>query len=223
MVLRQDANGGSRRHRRSTWGGRTVTALSALLVWSAAIACGHHDAHQDGPSNRDPAVTSRVIPGDQVADHNARDIVFAYAMLMQDRQADVLATTAQTNSDDQAVRSTAERILADGRSEKQAFTAWLTQWGEDPNTDKSLPHDKPGQADVSVVSQLQQLTGASFDQLWLATMIPHHQGAIEIAKREIAGGTDVDAVTMAKSILASRQAELTDMQALQTQSPSSTP
>jgi len=42
-------------------------------------------------------------------------------------------------------------------------------------------------------------------------MIGHHQGAIEMAKAEIANGANVDAVGMAKSIVSTQQAEIGQM------------
>ncbi len=42
-------------------------------------------------------------------------------------------------------------------------------------------------------------------------MIGHHQGAIEMAKAEIANGENVDAIGMAKTIVDTQQAEIDQM------------
>ena len=55
------------------------------------------------------------------------------------------------------------------------------------------------------------LNGAEFDKLWLASMISHHEGAIEMAKAEIANGDNVDAKTLAKNIVATQGAEIGQM------------
>jgi uncharacterized protein (DUF305 family) len=42
-------------------------------------------------------------------------------------------------------------------------------------------------------------------------MISHHQGAIEMAKTEIADGKSADLITLAKNIVAAQQAEIDQM------------
>ena len=58
---------------------------------------------------------------------------------------------------------------------------------------------------------LRPLTGAEFDKLWLESMIGHHQGAIEMAKAEIANGDNVDAKDLAKNIVTTQEAEIGQM------------
>ena len=55
--------------------------------------------------------------------------------------------------------------------------------------------------DAATMTKLESLTGAEFDKLWLESMISHHQGAIEMAKAEIANGDNVDAKSLANNIV----------------------
>lgn len=55
---------------------------------------------------------------------------------------------------------------------------------------------------------------ASPEGNFLRQMIPHHEGAIEMAKYEIANGKDPQMLQLAKSILAEQQGEIVEMQAL---------
>ena len=50
-----------------------------------------------------------------------------------------------------------------------------------------------GMVDEATMAKLETLKGAEFDTLWLQSMIGHHQGAIEMAKAELANGQNVDA------------------------------
>ena len=61
------------------------------------------------------------------------------------------------------------------------------------------------------MTQLESMNGAEFDKLWLESMISHHQGAIEMAKAEIANGDNVDAKTLAKNIVTTQEAEIGQM------------
>ena len=68
-----------------------------------------------------------------------------------------------------------------------------------------------GMVDAATMAKLGSLNGAEFDTLWLESMIGHHQGAIEMAKAEIANGENVDAIGMAKTIVDTQQAEIDQM------------
>jgi uncharacterized protein (DUF305 family) len=68
-----------------------------------------------------------------------------------------------------------------------------------------------GMVDQPTMTTLQSLNGQEFDKLWLASMIGHHQGAIEMAKAEIANGDNVDAKALAKNIVTTQEAEIGQM------------
>ena len=90
----------------------------------------------------------------------------------------------------------------------------LVQWNENPDTDSGhAGHGSPmqGMVDPATVTKLQSLNGAEFDKLWLESMISHHQGAIEMAKAEIANGDNVDAKALAKNIVDTQEAEIGQM------------
>ena len=56
--------------------------------------------------------------------------------------------------------------------------------------------------------------GAEFDALWLKSMIGHHQGAIEMARAELANGQNVDAKSLAQKIIDAQQAEIEQMKTM---------
>ncbi|WP_300699352.1 DUF305 domain-containing protein [Bacteroides sp.] len=55
---------------------------------------------------------------------------------------------------------------------------------------------------------------ASAEGNFLRQMIPHHQGAIEMAKYEIANGKNKQMIQLAKSILTEQQGEIQEMKAM---------
>jgi uncharacterized protein (DUF305 family) len=57
------------------------------------------------------------------------------------------------------------------------------------------------------------------DKDFVAMMIPHHQGAIDMAKVELQYGKDPMLKAMAQSIVTSQQKEIDDMKAWQTGRP----
>ena len=58
---------------------------------------------------------------------------------------------------------------------------------------------------------LKNAEGADAGKLFLTGMIKHHQGALTMARDEIANGEFPDAVAMAKGILESQQKEIDTM------------
>jgi uncharacterized protein (DUF305 family) len=68
-----------------------------------------------------------------------------------------------------------------------------------------------GMVDAATMAKLESLNGAEFDKLWLESMISHHQGAIEMAKAELANGDNVDAKSLATNIVTTQEAEIGQM------------
>jgi uncharacterized protein (DUF305 family) len=65
--------------------------------------------------------------------------------------------------------------------------------------------------DEATMAKIQSLRGAEFDTLWLQSMISHHQGAIEMAKAEVANGQNEDVKRMAQTMIDTQQAEIAQM------------
>ena len=68
-----------------------------------------------------------------------------------------------------------------------------------------------GMVDDATMARLQTLKGEEFDTLWLESMISHHQGAIEMAKAEVANGQNVDVKGMAQTMVDTQQGEIGQM------------
>ena len=64
------------------------------------------------------------------------------------------------------------------------------------------------------MSKLGTLSGTEFDKTWLTMMTQHHTGAVDMAKVELARGSNADAKTLATNIVAAQQAEISLMKGL---------
>ena len=112
----------------------------------------------------------------------------------------------------------AQQISAAQQPEINVMKVFLVQWNEGAGNpdDQDSGHaghgsTMQGMVDAATMTQLESMNGAEFDKLWLESMISHHQGAIEMAKAEIANGDNVDAKALAKNIVTTQEAEIGQM------------
>lgn len=193
---------------------RIVTALAALVTAAALSACSNNapaDEHAGhGGHDTDTAVITAAPAG-----FDADDVAFATNMIPHHQQAVELAALVPDRSTNAALIDLAQRISAAQQPEIETMKAFLVQWKENPqdSTDHQ-GHDgmhMSGMVDQATMAKLATLRGTEFDRLWLTSMIGHHQGAIEMAKAELANGQNVDAKGLAQNIIDTQQAEIDQM------------
>lgn len=159
--------------------------------------------------------------GSQAADdaeHNGADVTFAQQMVPHHEQAvemaDLALDPARGASDE--VVGLAQRIRAAQQPEIDELTGLLQEWGEDASSGHGghAGHDMAGMMSDEQMSQLADSTGATFDERWLRMMVEHHEGAVEMAETEVAGGESAEARTLARTIVRTQQAEIAEMKEL---------
>jgi uncharacterized protein (DUF305 family) len=183
-----------------------VAVAAALFLVSCSSAPS--DAPTDHQNTDEPVITG------EPAGFNADDVAFATNMIPHHQQAVDLSALAPERSTDPELLELATRISAAQQPEIETLKVFLVQWKE--NTDTGSGHGghggtMQGMVDEATMTRLESLSGAEFDTLWLESMISHHQGAIEMAKAEIANGENVDAKRLAQTIIDTQQAEIGQM------------
>jgi uncharacterized protein (DUF305 family) len=189
---------------------RSVAALAALAVALVLSSCSNStsDSHADHSQTDQP-----VISG-QPAGYNADDVAFATNMIPHHQQAVDLSALVPDRSTNAELKQLADQISAAQQPEINVMKVLLVQWNENPDTNTGHSGHggaMQGMVDEATMTKLQSLNGAEFDKLWLESMISHHQGAIEMAKAEVANGDNVDAKSLAKNIVATQEAEIGQM------------
>ena len=191
--------------RRALLGG---AASTSLLV---SAGCGSSGMDHDGMN---PSTTASA--GANAAAHNDADVNFAQMMIPHHQQAVEMATLAETRAQDPELKQLAATIKAAQQPEITAMTGWLTAWGQ-PTT---APTDMGGMAhggmsgmmSAEEMAQLTASTGVDFDRMFARMMIPHHNGAIQMAQDEETSGSNADAIALAKAINKSQLAEVVTLQ-----------
>lgn len=196
-----------------------AAAATALLLSSCTSpAPDEHADHQQGSESSASA---------QPAGFNDEDVAFATDMIPHHQQAVEMAGLVADRSTNPAVIKLAADISAAQGPEIETLKVFLVQWKEGSDTNPQVPEspespspgghggmnatDMQGMIDAAAIANLASLKGAEFDKLWLQSMITHHEGAIEMANAEIAGGANVDAKNLAQQIVAAQQAEINQM------------
>jgi len=164
-------------------------------------------------TKEDRSVHSSGMSTGAVAAHDADDIQFAQLMIPHHQQAIEIAAIVPGRSTNPTVIALAEKIAAEQQPEISTMKAMLVQWDVKLESHESghAGMAMQGMVDDATMVKLDNLRGADFDTLWLQSMISHHQGAIAMAKTEIADGTSADLIALAKDIVTAQQAEIDQM------------
>jgi uncharacterized protein (DUF305 family) len=193
---------------------RAVIATAAFAAAVALAGCGGSGDAASAGARSTQQTDTPVITG-RPAGYNADDVAFATNMVPHHKQAIALAALAPDRSADPDLVALAQRITATQQPEVNVLNVFLVQWKENPDSAQGdhSGHGQtmPGMVDDATMTKLKSLHGSEFDTLWLQSMISHHQGAVEMAKAEIANGANVDAISMAKTMLAAQQTEIGQM------------
>jgi uncharacterized protein (DUF305 family) len=191
-----------------------LRAAAALAMVAVLSSCGslsqEHAGHHPAPASQS---------ADQNADHNAADVAFAQEMIPHHRQAVEMAAMVPSRTTNPDVRMMATHISWDQQAEIRTMTGLLAQWGEPvamdhggmPGMPGMVDGVMPGMVDGATMTQIQSLSGPAFDELWITSMIDHHQGAVTMAHTEIADGQSPDAKKLAEMIISAQQREIAQM------------
>src|SRR3954447_10043720 len=196
---------------------RMVAAFAAgavaLLLSSCTSPAGSAGSPGDGHTDHTHTADAPAITGAPEG-YNADDVAFATNMIPHHRQAVELSGLVDSRSTDPGLVGLAQQIAAAQQPEIETMKVFLVQWNENPDTSSGhAGHGgaMQGMVDDATMVRLNSLSGAEFDEVWLESMIGHHQGAIEMAKAEIANGDNEDAKRLAQSIVDTQQAEIGQM------------
>lgn len=205
----------------------TKRHLLAPLVLTAGLALagcsGSSPEPGTGQGSASPTMSSSMegMPGmgstpsaSAGAAFNGADAMFAQTMLPHHQQAVAMseALLAKAGIDPRVV-SLATRIKSEQQPEIDRLRSWLGAWGQPPAT-PAPGQSMDGMMGPDEMAKLDAAQGPTAGRLFLTQMTAHHQGAVAMARTEASGGKNPDAVAMAKSIVDSQSAEVTEMKAL---------
>ena len=207
-------------------------ALGAVLLATALAACGgSRSAVQSVPPTParilgDSAAIANAKPDATRFPHTEADVHFISAMIGHHAQAIIMAQLAPTHGASQQIRTLAGRVINAQQDEIALMQQWLRDRGQpvpEPTrtgvkmTMGGMTHDMsmPGMLTEEQLQQLDRAQGKEFDELFLALMIQHHQGAVTMVKELFStrgAGLDETVFKLASDVNVDQTTEIARMQ-----------
>lgn len=183
-------------------------AATVLVAGCATDSTSSHPAH----SSTATVVTSTSLPPSSVAQHNSADVMFNQMMIPHHAQAVAMALLVDARTENAAVRKLAAAIKNAQQPEIDEMTARLKLWGQPV----AMPgghggHRMTGMMSDDDMATLTAARGAGFDRQWLAMMVRHHEGAVQMANAVLTDGVDPGTRTLATAVKAAQTAEIAQM------------
>ena len=170
----------------------TLLTIAAVGLALFAAACGEDETGSSGST-----------PG------NGVDRAFAAAMIPHHRSAVEMAEIARQQSKRSEIKRLADTIVATQNAEIETLTA----------LDRQLKNAGVEAGDLGVADHemgmdegASMLAGAKpFDREFIDMMVPHHQGAIRMARAELAEGGNRELKDLAEAIVDAQAKEIDQM------------
>jgi uncharacterized protein (DUF305 family) len=132
---------------------------------------------------------SNSVPKQEAATFSTIDVTFVQMMIVHHAQAVEMADLAPQRAGNATLRALAERISAAQKPEMAYLRSWLSQRQQNENAG----HDHstmPGMQSAADMAALAAARGPDFDKRFVAMMVDHHRGAIQMAGDVVKGGSD---------------------------------
>ena len=210
---------------------RIAIAPLILTAIAGVVACrGTRTSPREAASTIEPLPAAATDTARVRRGYAAADVRFMHHMLMHHGQALVMTAMVPTRSTREDIKRVAERITVSQRDEMALMQRWLRARGESVPADMDHAHHAgmsgmtggaahampmPGMLTPAELARLEASTGVSFDSLFLAGMIRHHEGALTMVRDYLAtpgAAQESEIFRFASDVDADQRAEIERMQ-----------
>lgn len=222
----------------------TALALASLLALAGCAGASEETTEGSAPettASSPAAASSSAAPSTSAsaaesaaagagisAEHNDADTMFAQMMIPHHEQAVTMSQTLLAKDDvPEEVRELAEGVIAAQGPEIERMQQMLETWGEPTSMasegmegmdhgsmDSESSSGMDGMMSEEDTTALEEAQGVEAARLYLQQMTIHHEGAIEMARGEVANGTNPEGVELAEDVVAAQEAEIAEMDQL---------
>lgn len=185
-----------------------AAAAVATVLTLSACADGGMTGMNMGDSTSDSSPSGEASTG-----FNSADAAFAQMMIPHHEQAVEMSDVILVKDGvDPRVLELAAQIKDAQEPEIAQLSEWLTTRGQSFGSIAGTDHGMDGMMFPEEMDALAAAEGVQASRLFLEQMVVHHEGAIEMAKTELADGENADALVMAEAIVSTQSDEIALMQ-----------
>jgi uncharacterized protein (DUF305 family) len=166
-------------------------AAAALVVLALAVA---------GGCGGDEAQPPADVRG------NAADAAFVADMTLHHQGAIEMAQLAPERGERDEIRQLAQDIIAAQEAEIETMERLRAELPEPDEADRRSPDEMGMEMDAAMLEDAEP-----FDKAFIEMMVPHHEGAIDMAEELRAEGEHPELQAMAAEIIRSQRAEIDQM------------
>ncbi|MCU1627320.1 MAG: hypothetical protein JWP64_2269 [Pseudonocardia sp.] len=198
-----------------------TSVLGMLAAASTAVVlagCSNSETPSTSTVTATPTTVAAPSVSGSTSAHDDADVAFAQGMIPHHSQAVDMAGLAADRAGNDRVKQLAASVENAQGPEIEQLRGFLAAWGQPEapaGTDHAgMGHSSTGGSGMTTDAQMQQLEqarGADFDRMFLQMMTAHHEGAVEMARTELAGGRNPEAKALAQKIIDEQQAEIATM------------
>ena len=175
---------------------KRINLLALLAAGALAVAVAGCGGDENGE-------------GARTAAGNGTDRAFVADMLPHHESAVEMAAIALKRGESPFVKQLAEDIV---RTQKAEISALRREDGQLANAGVEKGALGVPEHMMGMGEDIERLkTATPFDDPFIRMMVPHHRGAVEMAKVELAKGSDPELKTLAQEIIDAQKREITEM------------
>ncbi len=209
---------------------RSLLTLITLLI---AGACSNERASNQNSDALHPAAINTTATSPSAVDHNAMghgstdhstmesspaaasapiELQFLDTMIAHHKGAVEMAMLAETRADRQEVKALAADIIDAQEREMAKMSEWRNHWfeGKPEAINMSFPGMSHGMQGMDL-KKLESLNGSGFDVEFIRQMIPHHEGAVEMAIKIKSNDSYAELKELAEDVITSQESEIKQM------------
>lgn len=189
---------------------RLIIPLMTALLLSACIAGNTGGMPTGDTASQTPTAMAGMDHSGMQMDNTDQpfDLLFIDGMIMHHQGAIEMAQEAQTQATKPEIKDLADAIIVAQEAEITQMQTWRQTWYPDAAPTEGLGMDMGTMA----VAEGDEL----YDLRFIAAMIPHHEGAIAMAKEAQTMAEHVELKAMAENIITAQEAEIAQMKDWQT-------
>jgi uncharacterized protein (DUF305 family) len=184
--------------------GILLSIIAALLISVVLVTSG---GMRDSDSDNDDMGMMGGHGHSSNSQMVGSDAMFLQMMIPHHEQAVVMSDLALSTSKDAEVLKLAKQIKDAQAPEIIKMQGWLADAGLSEDPGHSMGDGMGGMLSDSDLSALKGSTGKAFDKLFLAGMIAHHEGAINMVMM-IENSSNSDISNLGQEIVKSQSAEV---------------